>query len=323
MDVILAIDGGGSRTRCLAIGRDGVVLSAVEGGASNHLQIAMDEVRASLDETLDNALKNAGDFEKSDALVSAGLAGVDVDGTGATEMRELLLSLGFEKAVINGDMIIAHAGALAGSPGVLALAGTGSCIIGIDESDRRVKVGGWGPIYGDEGSAYRIGQNALRAAARAFDGRGQATALTDAIVKKFGIADFAKTLETIYLGRCQPRDVAALSRLAVEVAEQGDDVARRIFIQAGEELAEAVSSAVVRLKLAAPKISYQGSVLANCDIVRRRFAECLLEKHLDADLVAPRFSPVVGSYLIGRTARGWETDEDLLKKLDEQDLKEA
>ena len=322
MNVILAVDGGGSRTRCLAVGRDGVVLAAVEGGPSNHLQIAMEEVQASLDQTLGSALRDAGEIEKGDVLVSAGLAGVDVDGAGSAEMTQLLGSLGFTNSVINGDMIIAHAGALAGSAGVLALAGTGSCIIGIDENGKRVKVGGWGPIYGDEGSAYRIGADTLRAAARAFDRRGPATALTDAIVKEFGIEDFTKTLQTIYLGRCEPRDIAAISRLAFDVAEKGDDVARGVFIRAGEDLAEAVIAAVSRLNMPSPKVSYQGSVLSNCNIVRERLARSLSARIPNAELVAPEFSPVVGSYLIGRATLGWETDENVLQKLDEQNLKE-
>src|SRR5688572_9409973 len=173
MEIILAVDGGGSRTRCLAIDKGGRIVGEGTSGPSNHLLVEPEIVAHSLKEAIDKARSEAGAAQF--VSVSAGLAGVDFDGEGAAEMETLLQSLGFPHAIAVGDMVIAHAGALAGQPGVVALAGTGSSILAVDDSGKRVKVGGWGPIYGDEGSAYRIGQMALRAVARAFDGCGPVT----------------------------------------------------------------------------------------------------------------------------------------------------
>jgi N-acetylglucosamine kinase-like BadF-type ATPase len=315
MKVILAIDGGGSRTRCLAINRDAKVLGAGAGGASNHLLVEKEIVRASLDDGANAALAQA-NLNRSDvACVSAGLAGVDYDNAGADEMRNLFLEFGFTDTVINGDMVIAHAGALAGEPGVLALAGTGSCVLGVDAGGKRVKVGGWGPIYGDEGSAYRIGQTALRAAARYADGRGEKTDLTEAILKAFGINDFQKTIELVYLNGLQPREIAALSRAAYAVAESGDEVARKIFLQAGEELAESVAAAIRLLNLTETKVSYQGAVLQSCAIVRDRLSECLKKDFPNIEIVAPKFPPVIGAFLLGCKAVGWMMEENKFRAL--------
>jgi N-acetylglucosamine kinase-like BadF-type ATPase len=92
-------------------------------------------------------------------------------------MLTLFRELGFERCLISGDMVIAHAGALEMKPGILILAGTGSAIYGSDASGRSVKVGGWGPAYGDEGSAHWIAVEGMKAAARAYDGCGPGTAL--------------------------------------------------------------------------------------------------------------------------------------------------
>ena len=163
MKTILAIDGGGSRTRGLAIDHQGHVVGEALAGPSNHLLIDGAIVSRSLTEVIEATLAD-GHLDRSDvACVSAGLAGVDFDGTGASEMEALMSELGFARVLINGDMVIAHAGALGSLPGVVTLSGTGSVTLGIDCAGRRVKVGGWGPIYGDEGSAYRIGEMALRA----------------------------------------------------------------------------------------------------------------------------------------------------------------
>ncbi len=310
MKVILAIDGGGSRTRCLAINREAKVLGAGESGASNHLLVDKKIVRASLDEAIKAALAQA-QIDSSDVVcISAGLAGVDFDGAGADEVDELFREFGFTNAVINGDMVIAHTGALAGQAGVLALAGTGSSILGIGADGKRVKVGGWGPIYGDEGSAYRIAQNCLRAAARNFDGRGTQTALLGLIIKELGLNDFTETVKRIYVEKIESREIAALCRPAYEVADGGDEAAIKIFGQAGEELAESVAAAIQRLNLTDAKVSYQGSVLESCAIVREQFTKTLKKDFPKVEIAPPRFKPVIGAFLLGCKAAGWSLDED-------------
>lgn len=311
MKVMLAIDGGGSRTRCRAITRTGHTLGAGAGGASNHLLVALGIVKASLEEAINAALDQAR-LKRTDVVcVSAGLAGVDYDGSGAAEMEELFRELGFAHAVINGDMVIAHAGALGGRPGVLALAGTGSAILGIDANGRRVKVGGWGPVYGDEGSGYRIAQQALRAAAQAFDGRGAETALLPALTRALGVTDFNETVTRIYVEKMEPRDIAALCRVAYETAEAGDNVAQHIFRQAGDELAESVAAALYRLDPPGAKlpVSYQGSILEACALVRERLSAALRQQFPNISLVPPRFKPVIGAYLLGCAALGWPCPE--------------
>lgn len=323
MTVILAIDGGGSRTRCLAIDQHGRVVGASESGPSNHLQVSRDLVVRSLQEATASALAERALSREQVICVSAGMAGVDYDGTGAPEIEAVFREIGFTQSLITGDMVIAHAGALAGRPGILALAGTGSCILGIGPTGERVKVGGWGPIYGDEGSAYRIGQTALRVAARAYDGRGPQTGLVDALLSALNQNDFRGTLARVYGERMEPREIAALSKVAHDVAEAGDEAARAIFIQAGEELAESVVAAINKLDLReAPLVSYQGSVFEGSSLVRDRFTEVLKHTIPGATVTAPKFEPVIGAVLIACKSLGWKLDElalnDLATKVDHQ-----
>jgi N-acetylglucosamine kinase-like BadF-type ATPase len=317
MRVILAIDGGGSRTRCLAIDREGHVLGQAETGPSNHLLISGDVVQGSLASAIEQVLSQCELSVDSVACVSAGLAGVDFDGDGAPEMETLLRDLGFANAVVNGDMVIAHAGALQLEPGVVALAGTGSVILGIGFNGERVKIGGWGPVYGDEGSAYRIGQMALRAAARAYDGRGAATSLTRALPGALGLRDFRETVTRVYVQGMEPREIAALARVAYEVAETGDEVARDLFTSAADDLVDGVVAAVRQLELPLPEllVSYQGSVLESCRLLRERFEAQLKQIVPHATLVAPAFEPVIGAYLLGCKAIGWEFDAHVRSEL--------
>jgi N-acetylglucosamine kinase-like BadF-type ATPase len=271
-----------------------------------------------LSDAIGEALSSGGLRHEHVACVSAGLAGVDYNGDGAPVMEALLRGQGFERLVINGDMVIAHSGALGARAGVVALAGTGSAILGVGRNGERVKVGGWGPIYGDEGSAYRIGQMALRAAAGAFDGRGPATALTEAILRDLGLRDFRETIARVYIGGMEPREIASLSRVAYEIAAAGDQVAIEIFLQAGEELAVSVVAAIRQLKIEHDEVlvSYQGAVLDSCSLVRERFADALKARLAQVAIVPPQFEPVVGAYLLGCRSLDWPIDRAMLSELE-------
>jgi N-acetylglucosamine kinase-like BadF-type ATPase len=306
MEVILAIDGGATHTRCVAIDRDGRKLSEAERGASNHLQQAAEAVRITLTEAIDETLRLA-NLSKGDVkCVSAGLAGVDYDGYGAAPMLALYRELGFECSLVYGDMVIAHAAALGMKPGIVMIAGTGSAIFGTDARGRSVKVGGWGPVYGDEGSARRISEEAMRAAARAYDGRGPATALLEALTQDLGLSDFRESISVIY--GPQPRDVASLCRTVHRTAAAGDPVARSLFCQAADELAEAVLAAARLLDLAHSPVvvSYQGAVAENCPPLIGSLQK-RLEQHLPfARLHPPLWKPVMGAYLLGCRSLGWD-----------------
>ena len=321
-EVILAIDGGGSRTRCLAINRIGKTVGAGESGASNHLLVDVAIVRRSLAVAIEAALAQAS-LEIPDVLcLSAGLAGVDYDGSGSSEMEGVLREFGFENILVNGDMVIAHAGALAGEGGVLALAGTGSTILGVGADGERVKVGGWGPIFGDEGSAYRIAQKCLRAAARSFDGRSGETALLGSLTSTLGLTHFTEIVKRIYVERMEPREIASLCRTAYRIAESGDGTAIGIFREAGDELAESVGAALRRLGLGEceAKVSYQGSVLESCSLVRERFAESLERDFPRVVIAPPRFKPVIGAFLLGCRSIGWPVTGDELTHVESVEL---
>jgi N-acetylglucosamine kinase-like BadF-type ATPase len=306
MEAILAIDGGATHTRCLAINQAGQLLAEVEGGASNHLQERADSIRASLSELTEQILLSANLRREEVACLSAGLAGVDYDGYGDEPMLALFQEFGFQRCLVHGDTVIAHTAALGGGPGIIVIAGTGSSILGVDGSGRRAKVGGWGPVYGNEASAQWISRRALEAAARAYDGRGPATALVDAFVRTFGISDFRDSLSWIY--RPPARDIASLCRVVTECAASGDPVAHSLFEDAAAELVEGVVAAASRLHFENSPIpvSYQGGVAEHCPLLIAGMRERLAETMPRAIVQAPRDKPVMGAYLLACHRLGWK-----------------
>ena len=147
-------------------------------------------------------------------------------------------------------MVIAHVGALAGEPGILALAGTGSSILGIAADNGRVKVGGWGPIFGDEENAYGMAQNCLRAAARSFDGRaGKRPCLRLLrILLLSRLAIFPISSSHFMSKRWNRATSQRFARAAYDVAEGGDETAVEVFRMPGK-LAENAAATATRLGL--------------------------------------------------------------------------
>jgi N-acetylglucosamine kinase-like BadF-type ATPase len=157
------------------------------------------------------------------------------------------------------------------------------------------------------GRAFDIAQRALRAAARAHDGRGPQTALLEVMIDALGLGDFQETVTGIYGARMEPREIAALCRVAYETAEAGDEVAWAIFLQAGADLAEGVIAALRQLDPSGKNslVSYQGSVLEACTLARESFSAKLRQQFPQLSIQPPRATPAIGAYLLGCEALGW------------------
>jgi N-acetylglucosamine kinase-like BadF-type ATPase len=314
MQAILAVDGGATRTRCAAFDRAGRILGEAESGPSNHLQqderSTQDRLTAAIEETLRMGNLSRGDV----ACLSAGLAGVDYDGYGEDAMKAMFQRIGFADTLVYSDMVIAHVAALGMQPGIVVIAGTGSAILGVDKDGRRVRVGGWGPLYGDEGSAHDIATAALRAAARAYDGRGSATALVEALTEALGLTDFRQTISTLY--GPDARRAALLSPVVHRVALAGDPVALAVFDTAANALAEGITAAASLLHLdhMPLRVSYQGGVAEHCPLLIQRLKKRLREQLPRARMMPPRWRPLIGAYLLGCRALEWDYNPNLLPK---------
>jgi N-acetylglucosamine kinase-like BadF-type ATPase len=306
--ILIALDGGGTRTRCAAFDQIGRIYAEAESGPSNHLVIGNKYALESLVECVSQVLRQSGTTPEQVDAVSVGLAGVDLDGEGLVEARASLLQMGFKNCIVSADILTAHAGALAGYPGVVALAGTGSAFLGVTADGRRAKAGAWGPAFGDEGSAFWIGQGVLRAASAAFDGRGPHTLLVRLVCDELGLAEFSETLHPIYHAQKQVRLIADLARMADAAAEAGDQVALELLQRAGDELARGAGAVIRALNFdsADCRVSWEGSVIRNSTKVRERFCSTLGAAFPRVSIVPPRFDPVHGAYLIGCKSLGWE-----------------
>src|SRR5262249_6073644 len=142
---------------------------------------------------------------------------------GPADKHEILGEiLASDTTVITDDAVIALAGATAGEPGVIVIAGTGSIAFGRNASGKTARAGGWGYLFGDEGGAFYIVRQAVRAALRFEEGWGQATSLHRLLIDATATHDVNDLMHRFYTPEFPRPRAAALSTLVDQAAEQGD-----------------------------------------------------------------------------------------------------
>jgi N-acetylglucosamine kinase-like BadF-type ATPase len=301
---VLIGDSGATHTRfCVADAR-GVIRSYGLGGPGNAFAVGWPKALANLRDALSGALQRSGLAAASVAAAVLGSASVDQHGEGSARIKSAVGRLLPRSPVkVLGDMHIALQGALGGRPGVVIVSGTGSVIFAKGRGARQVKIGGWGALFGDEGSAQWIAREALRRAAHAVDGTGPATRLSGAFLRHFQVPSFHNIVPIIYKDPT-PAGLGALAPLVVRLASEGDRAARAVMCEAGEGLAEQAAAAIRRLRLCQPQVSYQGSLFRAGGIVLNPLRKALKALCPDARLVAPLLSPLGGAWLLALQVAG-------------------
>jgi len=244
MRVIAGVDGGGTRTTVALATVSGGALTRVSGPAgivdprhpekSAHLVAELVRMAAA---------QTGGSLPV--ASICAGLAGVGSEPERLAVQRQLELAGVAERVEVVGDGQIALEGALAGGPGILLIAGTGSIAWGRGPDGRAARTGGWGMVLGDEGSGFAIARAGLSAALRAVDGRGRPTTLEASLMAAAGVGDPSGLPP--WAGRASKAEIAALARKVLEAAEAGDPVAGEIVATQAMEAALHVRALATRL----------------------------------------------------------------------------
>jgi N-acetylglucosamine kinase-like BadF-type ATPase len=292
----LGVDGGQSSTTALIGDETGRVLGVGKGGPCNH--VSGDEKRRKFIAVVGGCVAEAG--------AQAGLPaqGVLFDAahfgfSGGPEDKQPLVEELFRanRLQVTGDMINALAGATCGKPGIVTIAGTGSIAFGRNASGRTARAGGWGYVFGDEGGAFDLARQALRAALRNEEGWGPPTVLRNKLLAATGAANANDLLHKCYAPEF-PRDrVAKLALLVEEAAGESDRVAIDILQGASQQLAMLAS--MVRRQLFNEGdivlTAYIGGVF-RCATIRERFRS-LVELEEGIQCIAPVMEPAAGALL--------------------------
>jgi N-acetylglucosamine kinase-like BadF-type ATPase len=290
----LGVDGGQSSTAALIGDEGGRVVGVGYAGPCNHVSTAESHARFrdAIGGAVNAALQAAGLSEARFAAACLGLSGGPADKEAL--VRELVAA---EQYRITNDAVIALLGATGGEAGVIAIAGTGSIAYGRNAEGRTARAGGWGYVFGDEGGAFDLVRQAVRAALRHEEGWGHSTALREALLEATGASNVNDLLHRFYTPNYPRARIASYAALVDEAGRNGDAIARDILHGAAQALATFV--AAVRRQLfhrgERARISYIGGVFRS-QILRERFA-MLVQLESDVPVHPPALGPAAGALI--------------------------
>ena len=231
----LGIDGGQSSTIALIGDEHGRVIGVGRGGPCNHVGAAGG--RAKFENTIRGCWNAACEQAGLDAnAVRFEAACLGFSGGPADKESILREMLPVDHMTVTDDAIIALSGALAGEPGVIVISGTGSIAFGRNAAGERARAGGWGYVFGDEGSGFDMVRQALRSSLRFEEGWGPPTAVHRKLLEATGVRDAHDLLHRFYTPEFPRPKIAGYAPLVDEAAQAGDHEASRILSVAAEQL---------------------------------------------------------------------------------------
>jgi N-acetylglucosamine kinase-like BadF-type ATPase len=302
MAFALGVDGGGSKTVALIEDVSGKIVARGVSGGSNRQANGADAMFIALRAAIDAACAEAGITREAITTACLGLAGADRFDDRALLGQWIAQTLPAARARFVNDAALLLA---AGTPegwGLALVSGTGSIALGATRSGATARAGGWGPLFGDEGSGYAIGVAAMRAVAHAYDTRGPATALSAAILAHWSLTTIDGLIERVYRRPATRAEIAALAQLVDAAADDGDMVADDILRDAADALALASVAVIRALAISEPPpCALAGGVLLNSRRLRHHFNAAAGRLGLALGPQALVQEPARGALLLART----------------------
>jgi N-acetylglucosamine kinase-like BadF-type ATPase len=306
--LLLGVDGGGTSTDAWLGAPGRIVLGRGRSGPSNAKAVGLDRAREALAHAIASAFEDAVLVPTPAAQACFGLAGFDRPDDRILLERWVSEHRWATRAmyVNDGDLVVA-----AGTPegwGVGVIAGTGSIAVGRAPDGRTTRVGGWGHLIGDEGSAYAVALDALRLVARRADGRATAPdpdPLTTQLCAALGIASPRFIPSALYAPGVDRTRIASLAPVVLAAASVESGLVAELLGPAGAALGEQALTVARRLDFpVAPSVlplALAGGFLLSAAPVSEALANALTRAGYSvAPCLVP--APVLGALLLAERA---------------------
>jgi N-acetylglucosamine kinase-like BadF-type ATPase len=309
MTLFCGVDGGGSKTLAVVVAENGREVGRGTAGTTNY-QVVMsqgNEAHAAakiVAERISSAILAAVPaVAPTFGAVFCGLAGASRPPDFAmlkSALVETKLCHPAKWQIVNDAELILYG--LPSNTGVGLIAGTGSIAVGRNANGVTARAGGWGYLYGDEGSGYQTGIAALHAASQAADGRGDTTILLEMIMRQWNLTQPEELIKAVYSvtdGRNQK--IAQLAGLVYAAAREGDKVAADISRQAARDLAKTAFAVYRKLGFSeSPPIGLGGGLLLNTPELQAALIQNLTELGYTPAALVPVAEPALAAALAAR-----------------------
>ena len=300
--VVVAVDGGGTKTDVVAVTPAGDVVGRARGTGSCPQDVGLDTAVAVVD-----ALVREASADATVRRASVYLSGLDLP-VEVDAFRGAVAGLPWAAGGldVDNDLFALLRSGTDEPDAVAVVCGTGMNAVGVRADGARVRFLAVGAFSGDWGGGLGLGGEALWHAARDVDGRGPHTLLTAAIADHFGVPVPALT-EDLHLGRRAHSGLAALAPAVFATAEAGDAVAQSLVDRQADEVVAFVRACVTRLDLAATPVPVVlgGSILrAGHARLDARIAAGIVGLAPRARITTPSVPPIEGAVMLALAAAG-------------------
>lgn len=299
---LLGLDCGG--TSSVAIYRCGAVRRRWQAGPGNVSLLSDGQLVALL-----RSARRAHEGFPAPSAVAIGMAGASADVNRERIRRAAARVWPRTPCLATTDLETAFAAAeLDGRVGgndfsalVLALSGTGSVFYGQNARGQKVRVGGWGHIVGDKGSAYEIGLRALKATLHYRDRDGVVPPLGRRLLAHLLLNSPSEFPE--WALHATKSEIAALAKVVSSAAKDGDRTARDILEGAAHSIARDALACAARLARKSERVKFvlNGSVLLKQPAFQRRVRKLILGARPGSVVIPLRHEAALGAVeLAGR-----------------------
>lgn len=295
MKTAIGIDGGGTKT-AFVLGNENSILRKIEKSGCSYLEIGKEAVVELIVEGIKELMENQEPCESCCIGLPCFGENKEMDQWLSDALKTALFPMNVQ--LVN-DAVVGWAGSLEGKEGIHVVAGTGSLAIGKGADGKFVRAGGWNEFFGDEGSCYWIGKEAMTLFSKQADGRIEKGALYHLVKEKYQLDDDFEFIDVVLNQLAPYRDqVAGFQRIALEAAKQHDASVIRLYERAADELVQMVNSVKQQLCWSEQevRVSIYGGLLHAEELIL-----VPLKKNLNAIgcvLQMPRRSAVEGALLL-------------------------
>jgi glucosamine kinase len=272
--LFLGIDAGGTHCRARLVDEAGRELASGRAGPAN-LTLGVERAHRAIMAAADEAFAAAGLGRSALRRTHAGMGIAGIDDPALAEAIGKC-RFGFASVTLRSDAITACMGAHGAQDGGLLILGTGSQ--GVVRTGLRFhRVGGWGFMISDQGSAAVLGHAAVRRALLGHDGVLPASPLTRRLMRRFD-NDPKKMLP--WARQATPAEWGEISPLVFAAADKGDPVAARLVADTVADVGCLLDRMV---KLGARRIALVGGLSQNyARHLPRRWTRTLVPPQRDA-----------------------------------------
>lgn len=295
----VGVDGGGTKTAVLAARKGSGERGAELATGCSYRMLGIDGAAKVIAEAVKSSLQKVG----ADLTDCAGVC-VGLPCFGEDPRQDEAIGRAIQKALtpapvhIVNDVEVGWAGALAGQPGIHIVAGTGSIAFAKNGSGQTARTGGWNEFFGDEGSCYWIGREAMSVFTKEADGRLPRGALYESLRRDLSLGEDMDFIDLVTREYAPYRQkVAGFQRFAAQAAQAGDPEARVLYPRAAHELA--LMARALKDRLAMPegtKVSYSGGLFRTGELILKPLKKEITA--LGCVLEAPKSSGAEGAWLL-------------------------